>query len=346
MVECLIFKFGHNKVMKLLRGSPRHLEARGKLERGSVRYVSLNMPFSCNYRCLKCCNEGVASIPGTRLSPEEIRKVLLKAKEMGAKAMPIMGDGEPLARRETRVAVEQAHALGMTTIMFTNASMLDEQTTRFLFDRDVSLVVSMDSLQEKKYDERVGACGKFREVMRNLQFARGSYEKGIVVEEGNRVVRIAVNMVVTKENKYEAGEVKAFCGDDALFVANYPIRAGAAEANWVEMAGEKNEWEELKKIAESVSENGGPLRKSGEGCGWLKFGLAVGSEGSILPCAYTQRMSGAFGNVRDGRMEEDYARVRKALREFEEEHGQVECIVRHEFYSKFLEANAKKENKK
>ena len=64
----------------ILRGSARYLHyTYGKIKKDSIDYIMLNLPFLCNYQCIKCCNRFRKFKTGV-FSIKEIKNTILDYK--------------------------------------------------------------------------------------------------------------------------------------------------------------------------------------------------------------------------------------------------------------------------
>lgn len=361
------------RTVKVLAGTPKHLGISGKQEKDRIDYLMLNLPFRCNYRCIMCCNgkekkdgwqtgerkkigrlektgagkkENKPNTISDALSFSEIERVLVEAKDLGARVLVVAGEGEPFLIRETKGVVSHAHALGMTTIVFTNASFPLEngekqvrETAEFLLASNASVIASFHGFTPETYERIVGRKESFERAKRNLEILRDVFRTSIVNEEGRIIVRLAVNFVLNKLNERELEEAKRFCGQDVMFVCNHVMPSGSAVGEWRELVGTREEYERMKETAARESDNNGltGLTVDETRCGYWARGISVGSNGSVLACAYTGESKGAFGNVREEKLEELKRKVDESVEKFEGKHGAHFCIKRHEQFQEYVQ---------
>jgi len=285
-------------------------------------YLGLNESDRCNYNCLKCV-QGVPDRTGTELSIDSFIEIVESARlQLGIKALFVAGKGETFlaGRGETeedlldnyRRLIECTNSMGVHVLQFTNGYYLDKNMVDFLKDKDVSLVVSVDTLDEGKYHAlKRGPSNSFERVMANLQYAREQFSVDNV--EGYSVYKLAVNMALSGANLHDVDEMKEYCGDDVMFICNYPIKMGCFSSSG--LCNSDEEYERIKNIALSVSDNGGMSGTTLERkCGFIHNGFGVDSNGNILLCAYDPSTGQLFGNVNDYRSLDDaFRRVRRAV---------------------------------
>ncbi len=321
-----------NGALKTMRGLPPDLEREQALGVAPIDYLMLNLRGGCNYRCLKCFSDNPPR--NKELSLGEMSRIVAEASGLGVRAVVIAGEGEPVSAPDFRHVVRHVREAGMITIVFTNAGFLDTKMATFLRDNDCSVIVSCDSLRKAVYERLVGVRGVFMKAMRHMEKCRELFAETIETDGDLRIVRMAINTTVCRQNVDELPRIREFCGDDILFFCNCIARSGAAEQYWNELCGTDEELLELENVSRRESETGGCSSMTVDSCcGYLRHGIGIGSDGSLLPCAYTQTLAGAFGNIVDFSLEEAVAEVKTRLASFYGQHGREACIVRHQHYA-------------
>jgi len=166
-----------NEMENLLIGSARHLELEGGLR--DLEYLMLNLPYKCNLNCQKCCNDPEERLLHSSTEPltlKEIANIIIKARDLGVRVLTIMGEGEPFLDENIKGIVERTSGAGLIPYIFTNGTMLDADTVRFLKFSKASLVIGIDSLDETKYDELTRSKGFFQKVYKNVQNVREQFK--------------------------------------------------------------------------------------------------------------------------------------------------------------------------
>lgn len=315
------------KIRKILKGLPAHLESVGRLgpvAGEAVSYLMMSLPFSCRLSCLKCFSWSTRV--HRDLPPSARKKTLEEAVALGASVLVIPGEGEPLLYPGWRELVALASDLGMTSVLFTNAVELDAAAARFALDHDVSIIVSLDSFRPETYARLAGRADVFDRVRRNLADLRGVYRPAVERRDGTIVTRLGLNTVVCLPNLGEAAEIRDWCGEEVLFIANTPVYEGRARKHWRELAGmpdgEPNP--ALAATAKRLSETGGPTSARPDGkCAYLYNGLTVDSDGEVLICPDARASRGLIGNIADSSLAELHGRVKRLIAK-----ASVPCIVR------------------
>ena len=213
----------------VLAGTPQHLELERPLGLAKRDFLLINISGSCNYSCKKCCN----MVPNKRvmISLEEITGMVLNAKNaLGIRTVVFIGEGETTLAPNFKSIVSFVHKAGLNTVIFSTGYFIDEPLARFLAENNVSIVFSLDSLNENRYHGLTGTTNSFARVMQNIRACRNIFAEKIRAVNGKRVVFLAINMLLTKDSLDEVEAMKEFCGNDVLPVFNYPLMVGNALA--------------------------------------------------------------------------------------------------------------------
>jgi len=324
----------------ILRGSARYLHyTYGKIKKDSIDYIMLNLPFLCNYQCIKCCNRFRKFKTGV-FSIKEIKNTILRLKKLGAKVLVIAGEGEPTLDINFKQIIKFADKNNLIPYVFTNGSKINKQLACFLAKHKASLIINMDSFNPQKYDTYVRKKGAFRILMNNLRFIRKYYQRKIGKSGKHKTVSLAINLVLNNENTGQIPKIKKFCDGDMVFVVNEPIFIGSAKKFW------KGGFDKIRKdVYKNVSYPLGTLAP-GKECSYLRNGLSIGSDGRILTCAYALETQGLYGNISKSKSGGDIISVRRkvleSVDEFYDKYGKSRCILRHPKYKKFLEETRRK----
>lgn len=315
---------------RILRGSAKYLELKGGLR--NPDYLMLNLPFSCNYHCLKCCNSNRKQNASRKpLSLDEIVKLMHGAKALGSRVLVIAGEGEPLLNKDFFTIVEKADSLGMIPYVFTNGSLLNQKTLMHLRRHNASLVINLDSLKKKNYEELCGAENSFNKVMRNLELARKIFSDTFDIIGNYSIRRIAVNTVFSSQPREDLEAIRRFCGDDFVWVCNTPMHIGRANFD--------HRFSKPYGIGTSIIESQIPLGTVSDGswCAYMRNGISIGADGSILTCAYSLESGGLLGNVRRDELSKYIEQANKVVDRFYRIKGHSRCILRHPEYKAYID---------
>ena len=144
---------------------------RSILGKPPLKNLFLELTLRCNERCIHCgsrCGEHDA-VP--ELSLDQYRKILDYLKRgFGTKQIELdITGGEPLLRRDFYDIMSYAHALGFRWGMTSNATLIDAQAARRLYECGMKTIsVSIDGL-ESTHDILRGMSGAYSRAMKGIQ---------------------------------------------------------------------------------------------------------------------------------------------------------------------------------
>src|ERR1035437_9297859 len=133
------------------------------------RILSLEIEFSqrCNFRCPYCYGVD-KTVSDNELSLEEIRDTILQAKELGARKIIILG-GEPMVYSHIMEMIDFIHSHGLDVQMFTNGTNITLGVAKQLLEKEVDVVLKMNSLKENVQDKLAGKKGAFKSIQRTFE---------------------------------------------------------------------------------------------------------------------------------------------------------------------------------
>ncbi len=138
------------------------------LQKKGLLSIELEFTKQCNLRCLYCYSN--AGKPAeNELNTEEIKSVVLQAKELGAKKIILLGGGEPLLYEGFEKIVEYIDSLGLQQILFTNGALIDKEIARFLYQNKIPVVVKHNSFKHEVQDMLAAIDGAFKNINNGLK---------------------------------------------------------------------------------------------------------------------------------------------------------------------------------
>lgn len=225
---------------KILKYTPRYYEP----NLDDVVYLNLNASETCNFRCKKCVQADSLVIAPHHHDPIDLIGLLTRAKaELNVRCLYLSGSGETFLVGEGkehsklanyRALMKHAHDLGIEVVQFTNGYFLTREMVGFLSDLDVSLVVSLDTLDPQKFAWLTGtSVNAFERVIGNINYARSLL---LPTRSADRILyRFGINLAISHVNTDDIESMRDFCGEDIIFFTNYPIMRGGFLKNIGEM---------------------------------------------------------------------------------------------------------------
>jgi len=248
------------------------------------------------------------------LSSEEYGRVIEQACEAGMFCLEISGEGEPLLSGSIRQVVDCAHANGMVTTLITNGHGLTEQLAQFLFDRNVTLVVSVYSLSRERYERDNRLPGSFDRTLEAIRRASEVYRRGTTATGEHTVFRMAIHTTAQAENVDDLTSIRSFCDDCGIFLSIAPLAPVGGGA----CIPDQMLTDEEARESTDLSDNSIILSRSSrcevgrEVCGTCLYGLNIGYDGNLLFDAHAgYEVGDRLGNVRTHSIEELVRRQRR-----------------------------------
>lgn len=169
------------------------------VDRKGLLSIELEFTRRCNLRCIYCYADSGEPAPN-ELSLDEIRSVILQAKQLGAEKIVLLGGGEPLVYRELPEVIRFVHALGLQQYLFTNGTLIDGEYARFLREHGVSVVIKSNSRRPHVQDMLAGVSGSAANIRRGLEF---------LMDAGypSREVMLGIQTIICRQNLEELPEM-------------------------------------------------------------------------------------------------------------------------------------------
>jgi MoaA/NifB/PqqE/SkfB family radical SAM enzyme len=177
--------------------------------------VSYFITLKCNLRC-SYCHDLKPNYP--ELSTDQIFELLVKIRPK-CPGLYITG-GEPLLRNDITPILKKAKELKFKPIwMITNAFNIDKNID--CLEYLDYLVVSLDSLNTKKWDEILGVNGAAIRIINNI--------KSVAKLQDEYDFIMVANNVINKALIDDAYDVITFCDDNDIYLAPQPIDSWMSE---------------------------------------------------------------------------------------------------------------------
>jgi len=160
------------------------------------RLLSMEIELSrrCNFRC-PYCYVPRGPEPAGELTREEIRDVILQARDLGARKIIVLG-GEPSIYPHLFEMLDLIAGLGLAAEMFTNGSGVDAAAARELAAQGVRVVLKLNSFDPAVQDRLTGVPGSVRIIRDALEhLGRAGYPSPDLF--------LAVSTVICRDNLEE-----------------------------------------------------------------------------------------------------------------------------------------------
>ncbi len=260
---------------------------------GRLLSIEIEFGLQCNFRC-QYCYVGNTDTTINTLSPDEIRRVIVEAKDLGARKIIALG-GEPMIYPNFLGMLQFMRDLGLSVEVFTNGTNMTPESAKRLYDLGVQVVLKMNSFSEIIQDELAGVKGAYQiiqEAYRNLTAAG-------FPSEGHP---LAVSTIICNQNLSEIVPMWQWLRDRKI-TPYFEIMTpqGNAQDNQhldVELPRLKSLFTELAELDHARYgyrwEPQPPL--VGDRCLRHQFSCLVNATGNVMPCV---GVTIPVGNVRE-----------------------------------------------
>lgn len=282
---------------------------------GELTHLLLNQPPFCDCRCRRCFmpdwrrNKNINA-----LSLEEYCKIIEDAARAGMFCLEISGEGEPLLSRHLRGIIQCAFENGFTTTLITNGHQLTDEFIRYIFERNVTLIISLFFLNKEIYEMDNNLPGSFDRTIDNICRASEIYSEGKQVVNDKIVYRMAIHTTAQVDNLSDLKNIKDFCEKRDIFFSVAPLAPVGGGAKLHKLLLSKTETATASQIGHnSIILSATSKEDMGrEVCGTCLYGLNIGYDGNLLFDAHTgYEVGNLLGNVREQPIEHLIRRQRK-----------------------------------
>jgi MoaA/NifB/PqqE/SkfB family radical SAM enzyme len=281
------------KRIKILKGFPQYYDHK----EDSPTYLGIHLSPICNFKCEKCFIGSQKKLLGLKekLSLQEIYKIMRSGKKQGVRAFGLTGAGEPFLDNRIKKIISYSKKLGFLTYIATNASLLNRELLIFLKEKDVTLIMSLDSLNLEKFVQQTKTNTKiYQQVIKNISLAQEIYKNTKVFdkEKNLEIYRLAIHMTVSKKNINDILQIRKIITKDTLFSISPLANEGYAKKHFKEDDYLKiNSEEHIVKIKDPIT--GRNI------CGFFRYGVDINFDGQLLLDAHAIESRVVFLNIRD-----------------------------------------------
>ena len=159
--------------------------------------IDLELTAKCTRcSCIYCDSRPrVGQFDSRELTSAETIKFLKEAKELGLKWLYVCGLGEPMEDTKFFELVEYLSDVGINISIFTNATLINEETAKFFHTHSVFLVVKLDTFDEQIFDNILGKRGRARLIYQAVEYL---LDAGYARRNKNNTTDLAFSIVPTK----------------------------------------------------------------------------------------------------------------------------------------------------
>jgi len=266
-------------------------------------HAFLDTERACNLSCRGCFKHLDRDRSKVGLSYTEMTTVVDFASERGARVIVVAGAGEPMLDSSFKRMIEYVNKKDMASVVFTNGTMLDEETSNFMFDHHVSPILKRTAIGYEKQDylAGVGGAGKMMQTgMETLLKVRKERKR-----RSRPVSDVGMECFMSRENLDDIGHVLRLCRDRNIIPYIETFVTSDQDKHTAELAptpGQVNHiFEELAKTDREeygihTALKPGSRVYGGQPCIKAYAGVAVFADGSVFECITGKHM---FGSIKE-----------------------------------------------
>ncbi len=275
-----------------LEFSPEDISANRK--NGGLLSMELELSRACNLRCIYCYASSGQALKN-ELTPDEIFRVIDQAAELGTRKIIILGGGEPLIYSNLFAVIDYILAKGINVDLFTNGTLIDKDTAKKLFQRNVAISMKMNSRNQAVQDELAGKKGTFVAIEKGMEALR---QAGYPDENHT----LGIETIVCQQNYDELPDLWRWARQRSIvpYVEIMTLQGRAADNRGLEVSPDRirSLFEKLAEIdATEFDRIWYPLPPlAASRCARHEYSCTVTSVGDINPCP---GVSIPIGNIRE-----------------------------------------------
>jgi MoaA/NifB/PqqE/SkfB family radical SAM enzyme len=272
------------------------------------------------------------------LTAGEYCAVVENARKEGMLCIEISGEGEPLLSKSMREVIQCGYDNDFITTVITNGHYLTEDLVQYCFERNVTIVVSLFSLNRERYEMDNSLPGSFDKTLNRIEMAAGIYRSSVNRSKHGDVYRIAVHTTAQSDNLMEINTIKSFCEEHRMFFSIAPLAPAGGGAGMQAFSLNEDQSHSAMDAGDNtiILSSSSQKELGREVCGTCLYGLNIGYDGNLLFDAHAgYEIQDSLGNVRREPMSVLIQRQRELVPQmFRSIDGY--CPVRDPKWSRFL----------
>lgn len=139
----------------------------------SVRHLDLELTERCNYSCIHCCinqSENSRHLTKKELSADRIKDILFEAAVLNIQTIRITG-GEPLLRPDFKEIYLFARKLGISLLLFTNASLITPELAQLFksVPADQKIEITCYGMNQRSYEAVTRKSDSYKHFRKGIE---------------------------------------------------------------------------------------------------------------------------------------------------------------------------------
>ena len=201
---------GHAGV--LLKGYSYSLqEIHAARDAGQLLCLRVETNYTCNLDCLYCYSYLKRNEQKSSMSLEDACDVIGQGIDLGLRSIVYLGGGEPLLYKHFWSFIEYVNRRNVTTVIFTNGTLIDLSVAKRLLDLGASIIIKSDGREQ--IQDWLSGPGTHKRIRSGLE---ALLEAGFT-ELNGRYTRLGIAPCATKVNILEIPEIWRFARKNDIF---------------------------------------------------------------------------------------------------------------------------------
>jgi radical SAM protein with 4Fe4S-binding SPASM domain len=272
-------------------------EIAGAVREGKLLSLEMEFNSNCNFSCVYCYASNNGGSEG-ELNRDELRDLILQARDLGARKIIILG-GEPMLYEHLFEMIRFIKDRGMEIELFTNGANMTLAAARKLIKYGVVVVLKMNSFDDDVQDllsGKKGASVQIRKAFENLK--KAGYPAGCAM---------GISTVICRQNIDELVKMWEWLRDQGVnpYFEMITPQGKARESGFLEVEDHK-----VRELFHQIAE----IDRSKYGYDWVpqpplvggqclrhQFSCSVNSRGDVQPCV---GVTIPVGNIRERKLKD------------------------------------------
>ena len=200
----------------------RKIKVLKRMARSYIGYkVGKPTPFVCSFYTTLRCNLDCPYCPTNQgfetevdeykqiseMNTEEAKKVIKKISTLGVSIFSFSG-GEPLLRKDIEELGSYAQSLGMSSILYTNGTLIDEKRSLAISESFDSITISLPEIKDNNELRSMRSLKQAEEALRHLK---------------DKNIKVGVSFVINKYSIDKLEEIVGYTKNKADFLLYIPV---------------------------------------------------------------------------------------------------------------------------
>ena len=261
---------------------------------GKLLSLDIAVTGLCNLQCIYCYADASGNRDDKELGLSEIYHAIDQAKGLGVKTLNITG-GEPLLHESYFDIAAYAYENGLSVLLFTNGTLIDEEVARKLMELRISPCVKLDSLVPEVQDYLAGSKDSLNRIKKGIHHL-------IDVGYTEKYPVLSVNAVVCRQNLHEIPQLWTWARGHNIIPSLTRLQAMGRAKERYDLTVTSTELSELfHRLSEIDRASGIEWQPDipwiyGKACRRHYIGCFIDSYGNVQPCSGVPMKA---GNIRE-----------------------------------------------